>query len=98
MAIVSFKDKASEDINYGRLSKAALRLLPQYLHKKAQIKLARLAAASSLQDLVEIRGNRFEFLKGDRKGQGSIRINDRYRICFKWKNDHAMEVEIIDYH
>ncbi|MBI1870893.1 MAG: type II toxin-antitoxin system RelE/ParE family toxin [Chlamydiae bacterium] len=94
----SFKNKRTEDLNYGRLSKDALRLLPQYLHKKAQIKLARLGAASNIRDLRELRGNRFEFLKGDRQGSCSIRINDQYRICFKWIEENADDVEIIDYH
>lgn len=86
------------DINYGKNTKDALRILPKNLHKKAQVKLARLGAVTSVMDLREIRGNRFEVLKGNRKGQYSIRINDKYRICFKWKNDDAMDVEIIDYH
>jgi len=75
-----------------------LRILPKNLHKKAQVKLARLSAVTSIQDLREIRGNRFEMLKGKRKGQSSIRINDQYRICFKWKKEHAIEVEITHYH
>lgn len=86
------------DINYGKSTKDSLRILPKNLHTKAQVKLARLGAATSVRDLREIRGNRFEVLKGNRKGQYSIRINDQYRICFKWKNDDAMDVEIIDYH
>ncbi|MFV9645502.1 MAG: type II toxin-antitoxin system RelE/ParE family toxin [Desulfobacterales bacterium] len=98
MGITNFKNKGTEDINYGRSSKEALRILPKNLHKKAQVKLARLSAATSIQDLREIRGNRFEMLKGKRKGQYSIRINDQYRICFKWKKEHTIEVEITDYH
>ena len=98
MGITNFRNKETEDINYGRSSKEALRILPKNLHKKAQVKLARLSAATSIQDLREIRGNRFEMLKGKRKGQSSIRINDQYRICFKWKKEHAIEVEITDYH
>lgn len=98
MAILSFHNKASEDINYGRATKAALRLLPRELHKKAQIKLARLGAASSIEDLRNIRGNRFEVLKGDRKGQYSIRINNQYRICFYWEGGDVSNVEIVDYH
>lgn len=98
MGIINFKNKGTEDINYGRSSKEALRILPKNLHKKAQVKLARLSAATSIQDLREIRGNRFEMLKGKRKGQSSIRINDQYRICFKWKKEYAIEVEITDYH
>ena len=98
MAIRSFKNKGVEDVNYGKSSKEALKTLPKELHRKAQIKLARLGAVTSLQDLKEIRGNRFEKLKGDRKGQCSIRINDQYRICFKRENENAFDVEIIDYH
>lgn len=98
MGIRSFKNKGTMDINYGKRTKDALRILPENLHKKAQVKLARLGAATSVRDLQEIRGNRFEVLKGNRKGQYSIRINDQYRICFIWKNEDAMEVEITDYH
>ncbi|MCK5508847.1 MAG: type II toxin-antitoxin system RelE/ParE family toxin [Desulfobacterales bacterium] len=98
MGIISFKTKGTEAINYGRSSKEALRILPKNLHKKAQVKLARLGAANSIQDLREIRVNRFEVLKGNRKGQYSIRINDQYRICFSWKKEHVMNVEIVDYH
>ncbi|MDI6686789.1 MAG: type II toxin-antitoxin system RelE/ParE family toxin [Desulfobacterales bacterium] len=61
------------------------------LNRKAQIKLARLGAVTSMQDLQEIRGNRFEKLKGDRQGQYSIQINDQYWICFKWKKERAIE-------
>ncbi len=98
MAIRSFKNQATEDINYGKSSKQALRLLPRELHQKAQIKLARIGAATSLRDLQELRGNRLEMLKGNRKGQLSLRINDQYRICFVWEEQHAYEVEIVDYH
>lgn len=51
-----------------------------------------------MQDLQEIRENRFEKLKGDRLGQYSIRINDQHRICFKWENENTIDVEIVDYH
>ena len=98
MPIRNFKTRATEDINYGKVTKEALRTLPKELHHKARIKLARLGAATSMQDLIEIRGNRFEKLKGERHGQFSLRINDQYRICFKWENDKAEDVEIVDYH
>ncbi|MCK5344774.1 MAG: type II toxin-antitoxin system RelE/ParE family toxin [Candidatus Heimdallarchaeota archaeon] len=98
MSIRSFKNKGTEDINYGRVSREANRILPKELHRKAQIKLARLGAVTSMLDLQEIRGNRFEKLKGDRRGQYSIRINNQYRICFEWQNENAFEVEIVDYH
>jgi proteic killer suppression protein len=98
MGIRSFKNRGTEDINYGRASKEASRVLPKELHRKAQVKLARVGAATSIQDLREIKGNRFETLKGDRKGQYSIRINDQYRICFRWEEENAVDVEITDYH
>ena len=98
MPIQNFRTKGTEDINYNRATKEALRTLPRELHHKARIKLARLGAVTSMQDLKEIRGNRFEKLSGDRKEQYSIRINDQYRICFKWKKENAFDVEIIDYH
>jgi proteic killer suppression protein len=75
MAIQNFKTKGTEDINYGRATREALRTLPREIHRRAQIKLARLGAVTSMQDLQEIRGNRFEKLKGERQGQYSIRIN-----------------------
>jgi toxin HigB-1 len=61
-------------------------------------KLAMLDAAGALEDLKVPPGNRLEKLKGDRKGQHSIRINDQYRICFVWRDHDAHEVEISDYH
>jgi proteic killer suppression protein len=82
MSILTFKNKATEDINYGRISKESLKLLPRKLHRKAQIKLARVGAATSLQD----------------RGQHSIRINNQYRVCFTWERENASDVEIIDYH
>ena len=98
MAIYNFRNKATEDINYGRVTKNSLKLLPKTLHQKAQIKLARISAATSLEDLRELRGNRLETLQGDRQGQYSIRINDQCRICFRWLQENAYDVEIIDYH
>ncbi len=98
MSILNFKSKGTEDINYGRTTKEALKTIPKDLHRKAQVKLARLGAVTSMQDLLEIRGHRLEKLKGDRKDQYSIRINDQYRICFKWVNNNAVDVEIVDYH
>ena len=98
MAIKSFKNKSTEDINYGISSKQARKLLPTELHDKARIKLARVGAATNLQDFRELKGNRIEPLKGDRKDQFSIRINDQFRICFKWDGKDAVDVEIVDYH
>ena len=88
----------SEKINSGENSKKTQKLLPANLHLKAQIKLAILNAATSLDDLRELRGNRFEALGGNRDGQFSIRINNQYRVCFNWKSGDVYEVEIVDYH
>ena len=98
MAILSFRDTATEDINYARRSKAARACLPAPLHRKAMVKLARLHAATSLADLADLPGNRLEKLSGDRAGQHSIRLNDQYRICFIWTELGAELVGIVDYH
>jgi proteic killer suppression protein len=68
------------------------------IEKAALRKLIHLNQARSLRDLAAIPGNRLEPLKGARKGYYSIRINDRYRICFVWKDADAYDVEIIDHH
>ena len=74
------------------------RRLPPELHRAAYKKLVLLHAAESLQDLRILPGNRLEKLLGDREGEHSIRINDRWRICFIWREGDAYEVEIVDYH
>jgi proteic killer suppression protein len=66
--------------------------------RQARKKLLILNAATALEDLRIPPGNRLETLIGNRKGQHSIRINDQWRICFIWKDDHAHDVEIVDYH
>jgi toxin HigB-1 len=66
--------------------------------KVATRKLAQLDAAQTLEFLRSPRGNRFEALKSERKGQFSIRINDQYRLCFRWTNEGPTEVELVDYH
>lgn len=65
---------------------------------QARKRLRWLDAATSLADLAAIRGNRLEALEGDRAGQYSVRVNDRWRICFTWINGHAEEVAIVEYH
>ena len=70
---------------------------PPEIQDRAWEKLRRLYAATSLNDLQALRGNRLEALRGDRRGQHSIRINDQWRICFVWDNG-AHQVEIVDYH
>ncbi len=68
------------------------------IERPARRKLLYLHRARNLQDLMQPPGNRLESLKGDRQGQHSIRINDQWRICFKWIDGDAYEVEIVDYH
>jgi proteic killer suppression protein len=70
------------------------------IERPARLKLDRVEAAHTLKDLAALPGNRFEALKGDRKGQYSIRINEQWRICFEWpeKSTGPMNVEIVDYH
>jgi proteic killer suppression protein len=68
------------------------------IERQALRKLDMLDAAPDLRTLYSLPGNRLEALRGDRKGQYSIRINDQWRICFVWSEGHAREVEIVDYH
>jgi toxin HigB-1 len=70
----------------------------QQIARVAQRKLMQLHAAHLLRDLTIFPGNHLEGLKGNRKGQHSIRINDQYRICFVWRDGDAFDVEIVDYH
>jgi len=92
--IRSFRDKESEKLFNRKRSRA----VPGALRRSALRKLLMLDAAENLEDLRVPPGNRLEKLKGDRSGQHSIRINDRYRICFAWERGGADEVEIVDYH
>ena len=68
------------------------------IERPARRKLLYLSQARTLRDLLVPPGNRLEALKGDRKGQHSIRVNDQWRICFRWEEGHAYDVEIVDYH
>lgn len=70
----------------------------QSIERAARRKLESLNSATRLEDLALIPGNRLEALKGDRAGQYSIRINDQWRLCFKWSEGHSTDVEIVDYH
>ena len=96
--IVSFKNQATEDIFDSKDSKAARKLCPPNLWSTARRKLDQLNVVTSLEELTIPPGNRLEALKGDRKNQYSIRINQKYRICFFWTQQGASEVEIVDYH
>ncbi len=92
--IASFNCKETEKIWCGEFS----RKLPSNIQETALTKLRIINAAVRLPNLAVPPGNKLEALKGDRKGQHSIRINRQWRICFIWQNDHAHNVEIVDYH
>ena len=93
--IVSYRDKRTRDFAFGKRVKAF-----SGIERAARLKLDRLEAAVELKDLGGLPGNRLEALKGDRKGQYSIRINDQWRICFEWPigSPGPSNVEIVDYH
>jgi len=92
--IESFASEETEKIFRGQVSKK----FPKDIQRTARRKLIYLDDAEDLQDLLAPPGNRLEKLKGDRTGQYSIRINDQWRICFKWSDNKAKDVEIVDYH
>jgi toxin HigB-1 len=93
--VVGSRDKRTADFAAGKRVKAF-----SGIDRPTRLKLDRLEAANVLHDLVALPGNRFEALKGDRKGQYSIRINDQWRICFEWPDGSPgpTNVEIVDYH
>jgi toxin HigB-1 len=95
--IQSIADKLTQDVFDGVNSKAARRF-PIELHRKARHKLDLLNSAGNLNDLRVPPANRLEALKGDLKGHFSIRINDQWRVIFKWIDNNAEEVRIADYH
>ena len=95
--IRSFEDSATEDLYHGRKT-SRVRRLPQAIIPIALRKLDILNAAHELVDLRVPPGNRLELLKGDREGFYSIRINDQWRIIFRWENGGANDVSIVDYH
>lgn len=92
--ILDFRDRETELIWRGEFS----RKLPREIQQVARRKLRMLNNAKTLQDLRVPPANRLEALKGERKGQWSIRVNDQWRICFVWNDGNANEVEIVDYH
>jgi len=92
--IESFKCKETEKLYHRQFTKR----LPQSIQKVAMRKLWMLEAATQLNDLKVPPNNQLEVLKGNRKGQHSIRINKQWRICFVWHAGHAKNVEIVDYH
>ncbi|MFZ5807673.1 MAG: type II toxin-antitoxin system RelE/ParE family toxin [Chloroflexota bacterium] len=92
--IESFASEETEKVFRGEISKK----LPTEIQRTARRKLLYLDEAETLQDIQAVPGNRLEKLKGNRAGQYSIRINDQWRICFKWIANKARNVEIVDYH
>lgn len=93
MAIQSFKCDQTQKLFEGEPSKRF-----HNIQTVAERKLQMLDSASALKDLRAPPGNRLEALSGDREGQHSIRINDQWRVCFKWTDAGASDVEIVDYH
>jgi proteic killer suppression protein len=91
--ISSYGDKDTETLAGGNPARRFQGFTPA-----ARRKLRMIEAAKELRDLKSPPGNRLEALKGARRGQHSIRINDQWRVCFTWKNDGAHDVEIVDYH
>ena len=92
--IKSFKDKETARVWKREYS----RKLPGDIQERSLMKLQQLHAAEDLKDLSIPVSNQIEALKGDRKGQHSIRVNEQWRICFTWNAGHASDVEITDYH
>ncbi len=92
--IKSFKDKETEKIFNRHFSKK----LPQSIQRSALLQLRSLNQVRNINDLRNPPSNHLEKLRGDRKGQLSIKINDQWRICFVWDDNDAYEVEIADYH
>ena len=95
--IISYKNQGSKDIFDGKDTKSARQICPQSIWKVARRKLYQLDFAANLKDLRSPPKNNLEALKGDRKGQYSIRIS-QYRICFIWSDDVVKDVEVVDYH
>jgi toxin HigB-1 len=96
--IVSFKNQATEDLFKGKSTKQTRKICPTSLMPIASRKLDQLDSVKTLEELKIPPGNRPEALTGDRKGQWSIRVNEQYRICFKWSENGPEHVEFTDYH
>ena len=92
--IKSFADRDTERLFLGQIPKK----LPNDIWRRAARKLLVINAAEELMELTVPPGNRLEKLTGNRVGQHSIRVNDQWRICFRWQDGNAYEVEITDYH
>ena len=95
--IVSFRNRATSDLFHG-ISSSRVRQIPNQIKESALHKLDVLNAAQSLEDLKSPPGNRLEALKGDFAGFHSIRVNNQWRIVFRWQDSSAHNVQVIDYH
>lgn len=95
--IQSFADETSADLFRERNTRAARRI-PRELWRGVQRKLRLIDVAGRLNDLAIPAGNRLGLLKGDQAGRHSIRVNEQYRVTFRWENGHAYEVCVEDYH
>jgi proteic killer suppression protein len=95
--IQSFADETAADLFRERNTRAARRI-PRVIWRAAQRKLKAIDVAARLDDLTIPSGNRLEQLKGDQVGRYSVRINDQYRVTFRWEKGHAYEVRVEDYH
>jgi proteic killer suppression protein len=98
IVIGSFADGATEDLFDGVDSRRARAACPTALWPVVRRKLTQINRVRGLRELAVPPGNRLERLRGDRAGQYSIRINERYRVCFRWEDEHAEDVEVVDYH
>ena len=96
--IRTFADAATEDLFNGVDSRRARAACPTVLWPVVRRKLTQLNRVRDLRELAVPPGNRLERLRGDREGQHSIRINQRYRVCFQWEGGYADQVEVADYH
>jgi proteic killer suppression protein len=92
--ILSFSHRSTEALWLGYRPKE----LPPTIHKTALRKLTQLNSIQTLDELRVPPGNHLEALKGGRKGQHSIRVNEKYRVCFRWDGQNACDVEVVDYH
>jgi proteic killer suppression protein len=95
--IVSFGDSATEDLYHGRPTSRAKRF-PRDVASAALVKMDLINGAAAILDLRSPPGNRLEALKGDRKGFHSIRVNDQWRLAFRWEGNDAHDVRLVDYH
>lgn len=95
--ILSFKDEATADLYHGKNTRH-VRRFPQNIISVALRKLDMLDAAYRLNDLREPPGNRLEALKGDLAGYYCVRVNDRWRVIFRWEDNNAHDVSLTDYH